>query len=262
MNANKNKAASTIPCNNVAHLIGELKEDFTFNHICRGTKMYSSVIAVRRDSGVEDILPIMVPKEVVKEFKKTVKNPVGAVVEIKGRLSSFNERLPERIKLRIFIKVKTLTLMAKDTKHVNEISLRGYICKEVNYRTTPGKTDEKGNIIKKPSRITDILLAINNKALKTSYYIPCIAWNKEADHASYLKVSDKIAVKGRMQSREYRKEIFVQPDSNEKKVNNDRQFETRVAYELSINTLSEVIGDVEVGEAEVTVATDSDGFNL
>ena len=65
-----------------------------------------------------------------------------------------------------------------------------------------------------------------------------------------------------MQSREYRKEIFVQPDSNEKKVNNDRQFETRVAYELSINTLSEVIGDVEVGEAEVTVATDSDGFNL
>lgn len=262
MNANKSKAVSTIPCNNVAHLIGELKEDFTFNHICRGTKMYSSVIAVRRDSGVEDILLIMVPKEVVKEFKKTVKNPVGAVVKIKGRLSSFNERLPERIKLRIFIKVKTLTLMAKDTKHVNEISLRGYICKEVNYRITPGKTDEKGNIIKKPSRITDILLAINNKALKTSYYIPCIAWNKEADHASYLKVSDKIAVKGRMQSREYRKKIFVQPDSNEKKVNNDRQFETRVAYELSINTLTEVMDDENVGEVEVTVSTGADGFNL
>ena len=84
MNTNKNKTVSTIPSNNVAHLIGELKEDFTFNHICRGMKMYSSVIAVRRDSGVEDILPIMVPKEVVKEFKKTVKNPVGAVVEIKG----------------------------------------------------------------------------------------------------------------------------------------------------------------------------------
>ena len=259
---NKNQTTSTIPTNNAAHLIGELKEDFSFNHICRGTKMYSSSIIVRRDSGVEDVLPIMVPKQVVREFKRTIKKPVGAVVEIKGRLSSFNEKLSDRVKLRIFIKVKTMTLMAKETKHVNEISLKGYICKEVNYRKTPGRTDEKGNVIKKPSRITDILLAVNNKQLNASYYIPCIAWNKEADHASYLKVSDKIAVKGRMQSREYRKEIFVQPDSNEKKVNNDRQFETRVAYELSINTLSEVIGDVEVGEAEVTVATDSDGFNL
>lgn len=258
---NKNQTTSTIPTNNTAHLIGELKEDFSFNHICRGTKMYSSSIIVRRNSGVEDVLPIMVPKQVVREFKRMIKKPVGAVVEIKGRLSSFNEKLSDRVKLRIFIKVKTMTLMAKDTKHVNEISLKGYICKEVNYRKTPGRTDEKGNVIKKPSRITDILLAVNNKQLNASYYIPCIAWNKEADHASYLKVSDKIAVKGRMQSREYRKEIFIQPDED-KKVNNDRQFETRVAYELSINTLTEVMDDVNVGEVEVTVSTGADGFNL
>ena len=258
---NKNQTTSTIPTNNAAHLIGELKEDFSFNHICRGTKMYSSSITVRRDSGVEDVLPIMVPKQVVKEFKTMIKKPVGAVVEIKGRLSSFNEKLSDRVKLRIFIKVKTMTLMAKDTKHVNEISLKGYICKEVNYRKTPGRTDEKGNVIKKPSRITDILLAVNNKQLNASYYIPCIAWNKEADHASYLKVSDKIAVKGRMQSREYRKEIFIQPDED-KKVNNDRQFETRVAYELSINTLTEAMDDENVGEVEVTVSTGADGFNL
>lgn len=258
---NKNQTTSTIPTNNAAHLIGELKEDFSFNHICRGTKMYSSSIIVRRDSGVEDVLPIMVPKQVVREFKRMIKKPVGAVVEIKGRLSSFNEKLSDRVKLRIFIKVKTMTLMAKETKHVNEISLKGYICKEVNYRKTPGRTDEKGNVIKKPSRITDILLAVNNKQLNASYYIPCIAWNKEADHASYLKVSDKIAVKGRMQSREYRKEIFIQPDED-KKVNNDRQFETRVAYELSINTLTEVMDDVNVGEVEVTVSTGADGFNL
>lgn len=258
---NKNQTTSTIPTNNTAHLIGELKEDFSFNHICRGTKMYSSSIIVRRDSGVEDVLPIMVPKQVVREFKRMIKKPVGAVVEIKGRLSSFNEKLSDRVKLHIFIKVKTMTLMAKDTKHVNEISLKGYICKEVNYRKTPGRTDEKGNVIKKPSRITDILLVVNNKQLNASYYIPCIAWNKEADHASYLKVSDKIAVKGRMQSREYRKEIFIQPDED-KKVNNDRQFETRVAYELSINTLTEVMDDVNVGEVEVTVSTGADGFNL
>ena len=258
---NKNQTTSTIPTDNAAHLIGELKEDFSFNHICRGTKMYSSSIIIRRDSGVEDVLPIMVPKQVVKEFKRMIKKPVGAVVEIEGRLSSFNEKLSDRVKLRIFIKVKTMTLMAKETKHVNEISLKGYICKEVNYRKTPGRTDEKGNVIKKPSRITDILLAVNNKQLNASYYIPCIAWNKEADHASYLKVSDKIAVKGRMQSREYRKEIFIQPDED-KKVNNDRQFETRVAYELSINTLTEVMDDENVGEVEVTVSTGADGFNL
>ena len=258
---NKNQTTSTIPTDNAAHLIGELKEDFSFNHICRGTKMYSSSIIVRRDSGVEDVLPIMVPKQVVKEFKRMIKKPVGAVVEIEGRLSSFNEKLSDRVKLRIFIKVKTMTLMAKDTKHVNEISLKGYICKEVNYRKTPGRTNEKGNVIKKPSRITDILLAVNNKQLNASYYIPCIAWNKEADHASYLKVSDKIAVKGRMQSREYRKEIFIQPDED-KKINNDRQFETRVAYELSINTLTEVMDDENVGEVEVTVSTGADGFNL
>ena len=64
-----------------------------------------------------------------------------------------------------------------------------------------------------------------------------------------------------MQSREYRKEIFIQPDED-KKVNNDRQFETRVAYELSINTLTEVMDDANVGEVEVTVSTGADGFNL
>ena len=76
-----------------------------------------------------------------------------------------------------------------------------------------------------------MLIAVN-RAYNKSDYIPCIAWGRNARFVKNLKVGDKVAVSGRIQSREYQKKI--QP--NETKL--------MTAYEVSINKLSALDGAV------------------
>lgn len=55
-----------------------------------------------------------------------------------------------------------------------------------------------------------------------SDYIPCIAWGRNAVYSGTLEVGDKIAVCGRIQSRQY------------KKKSEDGQVCVKTAYEVSI----------------------------
>lgn len=255
---------------NEVNVVGRLTKAFKFDHMCGGVKMYKSFIAILRDSGVEDVIPLVVTQPTFKKFSKG-KFLENVNVAVTGRLSSYNEKTGERPKLLIFIKANTLELVNKDMKHVNEINLSGYICKGINYRVTPGIKDENGKVIKKGSRITDILLAVNTKVSsinkndeesyenKRSYYIPCIAWNKEADYASYLEVGDKIYLKGRIQSRTYTKEVYTEGDSQQKNKDN-RKTEVRTAYEVSIGRMCEIVEPQE--NVEVALNPVDDGFNI
>ena len=96
-------------------------------------------------------------------------------------------------------------------KDVNEIHLKGTICKTPLVRKTPG-----GRVI------TDICLAVNRDNSKKSDYIPCIGWNKGAKLLGELKVGDKLDIEGRIQSRDYIK-----------RTEDGQQIEKR-AYEVSI----------------------------
>ena len=95
----------------------------------------------------------------------------------------------------------------------NYIYLKGYICKEPIYRTTPFGRE-----------ISDILIAVN-RSYNKSDYIPCIAWGRNAKYASTLSVGDCISISGRIQSRNYQKKI------------NEEEFENKTAYEISINKI-------------------------
>ena len=75
-------------------------------------------------------------------------------------------------------------------KNPNSILLSGYICKPPVYRTTPFNRE-----------IADVLVAVN-RAYNKSDYIPCIAWGRNARFVKTLCVGDKIAISGRIQSRE------------------------------------------------------------
>ena len=73
--------------------------------------------------------------------------------------------------------------------------------------------------------IADILIAVN-RSYNKSDYIPCIAWGRNARFAKNIAVGEKIAISGRIQSREYQKKIT------------DDDVRTLTAYEVSISKLS------------------------
>jgi single-stranded DNA-binding protein len=99
-------------------------------------------------------------------------------------------------------------------KNPNSILLSGYICKPPVYRTTPFNRE-----------IADVLVAVN-RAYNKSDYIPCIAWGRNARFVKTLCVGDKIAISGRIQSREYQKKL------------SETECRTMTAYEVSVSKLA------------------------
>ena len=99
-------------------------------------------------------------------------------------------------------------------KNPNSILLSGYICKPPIYRTTPFNRE-----------IADVLVAVN-RAYNKSDYIPCIAWGRNARFVKSLSVGDRIAISGRIQSREYQKKL------------SETDTRTMIAYEVSVSKLA------------------------
>lgn len=96
----------------------------------------------------------------------------------------------------------------------NGVVLTGFVCKKGDMRTTP-----------RGIRITDMILACwrEDDESNVSDYIPAITWNGTAARAAdNLNVGDCIEVRGRLQSREYTKEL------------EHGETEVRTCYELSI----------------------------
>ena len=109
----------------------------------------------------------------------------GGRIEVEGQLRSFNSRAAS--------------------------GLTGTICKEPVFRRTPLGRE-----------ICDVMLAVNRPYHRTDY-LPCILWGRTAQEISQLPVGARIALSGRLQSRDY---IKVLPEGNER----------RTAYEVSVTT--------------------------
>lgn len=92
--------------------------------------------------------------------------------------------------------------------------LSGYVCKQPVYRTTPFNRE-----------IADLLVAVN-RSYNKSDYIPCIAWGRNARFVKNLAVGERIALSGRIQSREYQKKL------------SETDIRTMVAYEVSVSKLA------------------------
>ena len=70
-----------------------------------------------------------------------------------------------------------------------------------------------------------MLIAVN-RAYNKSDYIPCIAWGRNARFVKNLPVGEKIALSGRIQSREYTKKI------------SETESKVMTAYEVSVSRLA------------------------
>lgn len=180
----------------------------------QGKAYYKFNAAVERESGIIDILPIVVEEdtpayEALADIDESGEI-VGAQLLITGEVRTRN------IKDKLDVSVRALTLKEdNDYKGVtNQVVINGYLCKEVPIRITP-----RGILI------ADLVLAVNREdGSHISDYIPSIMWNGTATRAKEkLRVGDYIEATGRLQSREYIKDL------------GDGEKEPRTCYELSVN---------------------------
>ncbi len=206
-------------------LTGTITEDFTYHHSTKGANIFKSFISVKRDSGVEDVLPVMATEKVLKEaFTLTEEKSYGAqnyTVCIEGTMASYNEHINEtKSKLILSVKLNNILIVSDSTHPSNNIELTGYVVKDVIVRRTPGLKDERGAWIKHERTIADVMLAVNVR--NYSYYIPCIFWGKAASAIGELGVGTQINIHGRVQSRKYNKRY------------ENGNIEEKVAYEISV----------------------------
>lgn len=201
--------------NNKAQLSGKIVSEMKYDHEVCWEKFYFTTICVERMSGATDLIPILISEKI---FENDLN---GEYVSVTGRFSSYNKEESGKKHLVLYFFVdEILILDTASVQFVNDIELTGYLCKQPIYRKTPLGRE-----------ISNLLLAVN-RTYGRSDFIPCICWGRNARFASRLNASDNIKICGRMQSREYQKKI------------NDTDYETRIAYEVSISKM-EVIKDEE-----------------
>lgn len=192
---------------NKTYISGTLAENVRFAYECHGENFYEFKVRVPRLSGVDDIIPVTISERIMpKDWHE------GVAINALGEFRSYNKIENGKSKLMLTVFVREL-LDAQIGKNPNSIMLIGYLCKQPNYRITPLNRE-----------IADILVAVN-RAYNKSDYIPAIAWGKNAQFTSHLNVGEKVAVEGRIQSREYQK------------AQSDGSSVTMTAYEVSVTKI-------------------------
>ena len=186
---------------NTIILRGFLHSRPEFSHENHGREFYRFSLLVPRLSGAEDILPVIAARDVLEHTELD-----GGILEITGQIRSFNNRSDTGRRLVISVYAEKIALC--DAEPENLVSLIGTICKEPVYRRTPLGRE-----------ICDVMLAVN-RSYHRSDYLPIILWGRSAKEATQFTVGTMLQVEGRLQSREYQKQL---PDGVEK----------RTAYEIS-----------------------------
>ena len=203
--------------NNQATFSGEIISEFEYSHEVLGEKFYTSVLCVKRKSGVHDEIPFMVSERLVDVSEALT----GQIVKLFGQIRSYNKRIGDKLKLVLYVFVREISLLDEREKYdSNNVVIDGYICKEPIYRRTPLGRE-----------IADVIFAVNRAYAKTDY-VPSVFWGRNAEFINCLDVGTRIKAAGRLQSRDYVKK------------HEDGTEETKTAYELSVSTF-EVVEDDE-----------------
>lgn len=166
---------------------------------------YELTVITERRSGTLDEAIVYVQGDNVDNIV------VNMPVMILGKMQAYKNFITGKV--LIYVLAETAQqITGKHWNYENEVQLSGTLGRGITYRETPlGK------------HISDISVLVENK-LKDLHgcYIPCIAWNDTAAMVKDWQQGERVALKGKLQSRAYTKRI-----SEEKE-------EQRVAYEVSI----------------------------
>jgi len=197
-----------------AEIVGRLHGEINAITNKHGDTIFDGTLAVQRQSGTFDYLPISIPAELVGGMPgKTMCSMVkvtelyGRHLRLRGELRSYNKEVQGKFRHYTVMHVQEIS-DAEQPADDNQVALQGVICRPTVYRETPQGRE-----------ICDFMLAVNHD--HRSSYIPCICWGRAALKVSALEVGTLVALKGRFQSREYEKVL----DNGEK--------ETRTTHEVS-----------------------------
>ncbi|MCI9028165.1 MAG: single-stranded DNA-binding protein [Lawsonibacter sp.] len=194
--------------NNKILLRGRLSAPPAPSHVNHGVEYFLLPLSARRLSGAEDHLNVIAAKEQLSGL--SLKE--GSPLTVRGEVRTFNNR--SGVGSRLVVSVFARELTQEEGEDENVLALSGVLCKPPALRATPlGRT------------ICDMILAINRRYGRADY-LPCIAWGSLAYHCGSMKVGDRLALEGRLQSRVYTKEI-------------DGQMQERTAFEVSVMSLAD-----------------------
>lgn len=190
----------------ISGIMTSLKYSFTYAE----KRFLKGFIKSERISGTVDKIPVVISERILdKEIDYENK-----FVEINGNVRLYKEKTDRKKLLYVF--VSEVFVPEYGTWNCNEVRLTGYICKQPYLRKTPVTERD----------IADVLISYSHRYGKT-FYIPCVFWGRNAKYVSELPVGTKLEMKGRFQSREYKKQI------------SEMGYEIKNAYEISIKEMKE-----------------------
>lgn len=198
---------------NTVQLSGRVLTGPVFNHKTYGEAFYLVILGIFRKSGYEDRIRLIVSEKLMGGRSPRE----GELLAIFGQIRTYNREVDGRSKLEVTVFVREMEYrMEDDFMYENHVTMEGFICKDPVRRTSPLGRE-----------ICDLMIAVNRMYNKSDY-IPSIAWGRNAAFCETLRVGDKVAVEGRIQSRDYRK--FTE----------EGYLVTKTAYEVSVVKLEVV----------------------
>lgn len=181
--------------NNWVELVGTIGEDVRWNHRCRSTLLYTTVLHVQRTSGTVDEIPMIVNGEILKQCDVHK----GSKVRVEGRVQRHSE-WDEKWQVyhtKLYVQVTGMEVVPDTEPDKNEVFLSGTICGEPILRRTP-----------RNKMIVDFsIICTRNNIRRKSHRIWCIAWGSEAYSINEMCEGDNVAFYGRFQSRYYTKRL-------------------------------------------------------
>ena len=196
-------------CKNEVILRGWILVPFELHHVTEEVQILKGIIRTKRQSGTEDVIPVHITKELLNTLEQVPK--IDDFVEIKGAYHSRNIYGEDKKKhLQLYVQARSIAHSdAVTNKSENMINLSGFVINRGNTRiTTSGRM------------VIDFQVATLRHTNRRSC-IPCIAWGRKTEFIEGLQRDDALALKGRIQSREYTK--FE-----------NGEYVTRTAYEVSV----------------------------
>ena len=194
---------------NTTRLCGSVDGKANFSHISRNRKFFIFPLRVPRLSGAEDVINVVCDEEKMR----SIEIDDSAMLRVTGELRSYNNKSGVGNRLLIFVYANDLEFC--DEEPENTVTLRGTVCKQPSLRMTPLGRE-----------ICDVLVAVN-RPFGRSDYLPCISWGQNAREASLWSVGDAVELEGRIQSRNYIKNV-------------DGRQVKKTAYEVSASFIERV----------------------
>lgn len=164
-----------------------------YMHDRYGEKMYEAYVKVKRTSGTEDVLPVHLGEYTLARRLDAMEK--GAIVRLEGELRRYATTYGEEVRTRLCVFARKMQVLAERGVDENQVELEGVICRAPYYHITSLGRE----ICEFPIRVT--------RGYQRYSAVSVLAWGRMAQTAKTLEVGDRVQCAGRLQHRQYEKQL-------------------------------------------------------